>query len=309
MEMPGDGSSGGGHVSDVARDVEALRTEVQAQRAVLDTMDQRLRRFEQRFDDLVDRFDAMGTNTNRDGDAGGVRPRAEPALGVPANRPVAANPRFQEYDVDSDEEDDRPFENQQPAQRGYGGGGYRRNQNHYGYDQGDTSDFKLKVDIPSFNGNLNIEELLDWLAEVDRFFDYMEVPAGRRVKLVACRLKGGASAWWERLQNRRYREGKQPVQTWYRMRQLIQKDFLPPDYEQILFQQYQRCRQGQRTVYEYTAEFMRLAERNDLRESEGQQVARYLDGLKLQIREKIGVHVLRNLNEAKNMALRAEMML
>ena len=38
---------------------------------------------------------------------------------------------------------------------------------------------------------------------------------------------------------------------------------------------------------------MRLAERNDLRESEGQQV----------------VHVLRNLNEVKNMALRAELML
>ena len=45
-------------------------------------------------------------------------------------------------------------------------------------------------------------------------------------------------------------------------------------------------------MYEYTAEFMRLAERNDLRESERQQVARYLDWLKLQIRAKIGVHVL-----------------
>ena len=38
-------------------------------------------------------------------------------------------------------------------------------------------------------------------------------------------------------------------------------------------------------------------------------MARYLDGLKLQIRDKIGVHVLCNLNEAKNMALRAKMML
>ena len=93
------------------------------------------------------------------------------------------------------------------------------------------------------------------------------------------------------------------------MKQLLQRDFLPLDYEQILFQQYQRCRQRKRSFYEYMAEFMRLAERNDLRESEGQQVARYLDGLKLQIPDKIRIHVSRNLNETKNMALRAELML
>ena len=93
------------------------------------------------------------------------------------------------------------------------------------------------------------------------------------------------------------------------MKQLMKGEFLPPDYEQILFQQYQRCRQRLRTVHEYTAEFMRLSECNDLRESEGQQVARYVDGLKLQIRDKIGVTVLRSMCEAKNMALRAEFML
>ena len=54
---------------------------------------------------------------------------------------------------------------------------------------------------------------------------------------------------------------------------------------------------------------MKLAEQNDLRESEGQQVARYLEGLKPQIRDKIGVQVMRNLHEAKNLALKAEFML
>ena len=54
---------------------------------------------------------------------------------------------------------------------------------------------------------------------------------------------------------------------------------------------------------------MRLAEGNDLRESEGQKTARYLEGLKSQIKHMIGVQVMRNLHEAKNMALKAEFMM
>ena len=54
---------------------------------------------------------------------------------------------------------------------------------------------------------------------------------------------------------------------------------------------------------------MRLAERNDLKESKGQHAARYLDGLKPQIKDMIRVQVMRNLHEAKNMALKAEFMM
>jgi hypothetical protein len=123
--------------------------------------------------------------------------------------------------------------------------------------------FRMKMDLPSFNGQLQIEGFLDWLAVVERFFDYMEIPEDKKVKLVTYRLMGGASAWWEQLQLTRIRQRKGMVQTWSKMRRLLHYRYLPPDYEQILFQQYQDCKQGSRTVQTYVEEFHILSSRNN----------------------------------------------
>lgn len=45
-----------------------------------------------------------------------------------------------------------------------------------------------------FVGNLNIEDSMDWLAEVDRFFEYMETREEEKVTMVAYKLMGGTSA-------------------------------------------------------------------------------------------------------------------
>ena len=49
-----------------------------------------------------------------------------------------------------------------------GGGRYE-----YGYER-DIGDFELKVDISFFSDNLNIEDFIDRVAEINKFFDYME---------------------------------------------------------------------------------------------------------------------------------------
>ncbi|CAA7062220.1 unnamed protein product [Microthlaspi erraticum] len=148
-------------------------------------------------------------------------------------------------------------------------------------------DYRVKADIPLFYGTMGVEEFLDWQIDVDRFFDVMGVPESKQVKMVAIRLKKTAAVWWDKLVVQRQRQRKGPVKTWRRMKQLMLDRFLPEDYEQILYKMYLECVQGKRTVTEYTAEFVRFSERNDLGETDNQKVARYISGLRSSIQERI----------------------
>ena len=69
----------------------------------------------------------------------------------------------------------------------------------------------MKVELPSFNGNVSIEEYLDWVSEVEKFFDYMGTADDKQVCLVAYKLKGGASTWWDCVQLNRTHERKLPI--------------------------------------------------------------------------------------------------
>ncbi|XP_028550837.1 uncharacterized protein LOC110096704 [Dendrobium catenatum] len=175
--------------------------------------------------------------------------------------------------------------------------------------QRQNGEFRIKLDIPFFDGRLHIEDYLDWERAVEAFFDYMEIAPEKQVKYVACRLKGGAGAWWMQLLQSRRREGKGNVSSWYRMKRLLRGHFLPTDFEQMLYVQYQHCNQGARTVSEYTEEFYRLSARNNLNESETQLVARYIGGLKEAIQDKLEMNSVWTLSQAVNYALKAEIQL
>ena len=74
----------------------------------------------------------------------------------------------------------------------------------------ENHDFCMKLDLPCLYGSLKIEEFLDWLAEVQRFFDYTKIPEEKQAKFVAYKVKGVASTWWEQVQQARNRSAKSP---------------------------------------------------------------------------------------------------
>ena len=67
-------------------------------------------------------------------------------------------------------------------------------------------------------------------------------------------------------------------------------EFLPLNYRQTIYRQFQSLTQGSRSVEDYTLEFYKLEARNQLNETEDQRVARFLNGLRISIQDALIVH-------------------
>uniref|UniRef100_A0A6N2LY08 CCHC-type domain-containing protein n=1 Tax=Salix viminalis TaxID=40686 RepID=A0A6N2LY08_SALVM len=70
--------------------------------------------------------------------------------------------------------------------------------------------------------------------------------------------------------------------------------------------QIEDCKQGNRTVQAYVEEFHRLSSRNNLAETDAQQVARFVGGLRLNVQDRVSMHTIYSLTEAINLATKAE---
>ena len=95
---------------------------------------------------------------------------------------------------------------------------------------------RAKMDIPIYEGNLDVEELIDWIRSPDTYFDYEDVKEDKKVRHVITILKGHATLWWDELQADIRCKGKQKIKSWDRMIANMKAKFIPKDYQITLFQ-------------------------------------------------------------------------
>ena len=86
---------------------------------------------------------------------------------------------------------------------------------------------KPTTEVVPYDGKLDTNVVLDWISDMEKFFEYENTLDNRKVKIAVTRLKGHASLWWEHLQTDRKRRGKE-IKTWPKM---VKKKFLPADYQ------------------------------------------------------------------------------
>jgi hypothetical protein len=129
------------------------------------------------------------------------------------------------------------------------------------------------MDILMYDGNLEVEELLDWFRDLDKYFDYEDIKEDKKVKHVVTRLKVHSTLWWDELQADRHRKGKQRIRSRDRMVAKMKSKFIPRDYQINLFRRMQNLGQKRMTVKEYTKEFYMINIRAGHHESEDEKVA------------------------------------
>jgi hypothetical protein len=105
---------------------------------------------------------------------------------------------------------------------------------------------------------LNVEELLEWINALDKYFDYEEIDDEKKLKHVVMRLKGHAALWWDELQADKIRKCKPVIKSWDRVVAKLKDKFVPKDHQLNLFRGLQNLRQKGLSVKDYTKEFYKL---------------------------------------------------
>ncbi|KAL5737848.1 hypothetical protein ACOSP7_030609 [Xanthoceras sorbifolium] len=166
---------------------------------------------------------------------------------------------------------------------------------------------RMKVELSDFFGRLNPDAFQDWITALEDYFDWISVPEDRKVRFVKIKLKSSARAWWSSVEEQLRRTRQAPIVEWAEMRERLESKYLPINYDQLIYEDMLQWKQEPKaSIDQYTERFHELTVRSKAVETETQTLARYLNGLKSELRKEMLTARVYNVDEAYQLALQLE---
>ena len=132
-----------------------------------------------------------------------------------------------------------------------------------------------KPEVTAFDGSLDPKKYMDWEVGLDEYFDWYQLPEGRRLQFAQMKLTGQAWIYWRNIQVTMERRQEPIITSWAEMKIRLRDKFVPACYRPMIIDEWQHLSQGEGTVAEYIAQFDDLMIRCNLNEELVATLARF----------------------------------
>ncbi|KAK4477808.1 hypothetical protein RD792_017070 [Penstemon davidsonii] len=164
----------------------------------------------------------------------------------------------------------------------------------------------VKVEAPSFDGQLNPKVFLDWLSDMDHFFAWYDMSEARQVRFAKMKLVGQAKLYWINVERQLERAREEPITLWAEMKERLREKYVPLSYHQQLLDKWQSLRQGSMLVTEYISKFEEFMLRCNVTEDASVTLSRFRTGLRLELQRELIPHDVDSLERAYQIVIELE---
>lgn len=111
-----------------------------------------------------------------------------------------------------------------------------RNKNNYGLKDS-------KVDLPSFYGNENVEDYLNWEMKLEQIYYCHHIDQEKRVTLATLSFQGPTMTWWTALMRDLRVNHNPPIRYWNELQSALRRRYMSSYYDRELMQKSQRLQE------------------------------------------------------------------
>ncbi|KAL6279558.1 hypothetical protein ACE6H2_016439 [Prunus campanulata] len=152
---------------------------------------------------------------------------------------------------------------------------------------GPTTLSHIKLTALTFDGRGDPTMFLDWVQAMEDYFAWFNLTDAHKLRIGKMALRGATRQYWNSMEEQLYQFGRPPVTLWDEMKLKLREQYVPTFYLEQLFDQLWTISQGNSTITEYHARFIKQKGCAGIREEPGITVSRFIHGLHNNIKHEV----------------------